>query len=146
MTSITKKTIFLSILGIMVIAIAAGLFYYFKPPPSAQFATGKKVTATDLYQSFITDSTKAKAAFADKVLEVSGNVTGVSQNQQKQVVIMLKTGTPGAAVNCTLEGPGENIKQNDNIIIKGFCWGLGAGDADLGILGDVYLGRCYIVK
>jgi hypothetical protein len=45
-----------------------------------------------------------------------------------------------------MEGPVENIKETDNIVLKGFCTGMGAGDTDLGIRGDVYMIRCYGVK
>lgn len=146
MTKKTKKTILFSILGITAVGIAIGLYLYFKGPVNIKDSLGKKVSSTILYQGFIADSIAAKKEYIDQILEVSGIVTRVSENQQKQVIVFLKTDTPGSAINCTMEGPPENIRENNSLIIKGICTGLGSGDADLGIPGDVYLGRCYLVK
>ena len=146
MTKKTKKTFIFSILGIIAIAISIGLYFYFKGPVCVKCASGKKVAAPVLYHTFTADSTAAKKEFSDKILEVSGLVTSVSENQQKQVIVFLKTDIPRTAINCTMEGPAEKIHENDSVIIKGICSGLGSGDADLGILGDVYLGRCFLVK
>jgi len=142
MTGKTKKTILLGV--IVVILFIAGVAYYMynKGPVDVKNASGKKVMATELYKTFSTDSTTAKKQFLEKILEVAGTVTKLSQNQQNQAVVLLKTPAEGAFVNCTLEGPVNDVKEGDNIIIKGICSGIGEGDADLGIAGDVYLIRC----
>jgi hypothetical protein len=38
------------------------------------------------------------------------------------------------------------LPENKQATLKGICTGMGMGDADLGIMGDVYLLRCYLVK
>ena len=151
MTRRTKKTIILSILGLAAIGISIGLYFFYKGPVCVSCTSGKKVSSTVLYQAFLNDSITARKEYSsnartDKILEVSGLVTQVSQNTQNQAFILLKTAVSGASVNCTMEGPVEKTKEGDTIIIKGICIGLNGGDADLGISGDVYLTRCYITK
>jgi len=149
MTPKTKRTILFSVLGL--IAIGAGVGYYLynkKPLNPNDVSPDTKTTSTELYQAFAADTTVAKKNFSrkDEVVEVSGIVSGISTNQDKQSVILLKTNAEGASVSCTMEGPAENVKEGDTVKLKGFCTGMGAGDTDLGIAADVYMIRCYRVK
>jgi len=149
MTPKTKRTILFTVLGL--IAIGAGVGYYFynkKPLNPDDVSPDAKTTSTELYQAFASDTVVAKKNFSRKneVLEVSGIVSRISQNQDKQTIILLKTNEAGASLNCTMEGPAVNIKEGDSARLKGFCTGMGAGDADLGIAADVYMIRCYIIK
>ena len=50
-----------------------------------------------------------------------------------------------AACNSPEPDPTE-VAEAQPIVLKGICNGLGEGDADLGIAGDVYLVRCYVVR
>jgi len=143
----SKKKLIVTLLVIVLIGAAGtGYYLYNKPGVSVEDASGEKVVAAALYQTFIKDTASAKANYTNKILEVSGLVTQVSQNPQQQHIILLKTGTEGASVNCTLEGPPGDIGTGRQISIKGICNGIGEGDADLGLPGDVYLVRCYILK
>ena len=89
---------------------------------------------------------KSKKNYTNKILEVSGMVTAISENQRHQPVVLLKTNTDGAAINCTFEGNAGDISTGNAVSIKGICNGIGEGDADLGIMADVYLVRCYVLK
>ena len=142
----TKRNILLSVAVILLVAVGTGYYMYNKPAQDVESAEGKKVLATALYESFAKDSAVAKKNYAEKILQVSGVITEVSTNQQKQAIILLKTNTDGASVNCTMEGPAEGLTTGNTVEIKGICNGMGEGDADLGIMGDVYLVRCHIVK
>ena len=146
MTKKTRKTILFSVLIILLAAAGVAYYMYNKGPVNVKNASGKKVMATELYKTFSTDSITAKKQYLEKILEVGGIVTQLSQNQQNQAVVLLKTTSDGAFVNCTLEGPVNGTKEGDTIKIKGICSGIGEGDADMGIAGDVYLIRCYLVK
>ena len=108
-------------------------------------ANATKVAAMELYQTFANDSAVAKIKYLEKILEVSGDVTQVDKNQQGQVIILLKTHTAGASINCTMEDTSGKIKTGGKIKIKGICSGLGQADKDMGISADVYLTRCYLV-
>lgn len=140
------KKIAIVILILAVAGAIAGYCLWNKPHQDVADAAAKKVTAIELYHSFTTDSVIAKKNYIQQVLEVSGVVSSISKNQQQQVVILIKTATEGASVNCTMEGPANNIKEGSTISIKGICDGIGQGDADLGIMSDVYLVRCYLVN
>ena len=131
------------------IAIAAGSIGYNlwnKPAVNVADAGGIKTGAAALYKTFSTDSLIAANKYSQQIVEVSGIVYSTSLNQQDQTVILLDSGMDGGNINCTMEGKTEHIKKGDSIILKGICNGLGQGDVDLGILGDVYLVRCYQVN
>ena len=146
MTPTVKKTILYAVLGLVAVGAGVGYYFYNKGPRDVKNANGKKVMATALYETFSKDSVAAQKNYTDKILETSGIVTKVSQNQQNQAIVMLKTNEDGASINCTMEGPANTIKEKDTVILKGICSGIGQGDADLGIKADVYLTRCYLIK
>lgn len=140
-----KKTGIIIVI-LVLIGAAGGYFFWNKPHKDVHAAEGIKVTAADLYQSFITDSTIANAKYIDKVVEVNGIVKSSSVNQQQQIVLSLQTKNDDAAINCTMEQKDVAVKDGTEVKLKGICTGIGEGDADLGIMGDVYLIRCYIAE
>jgi hypothetical protein len=144
--SAQKKYIILAFLAVAIIACATGLYFYNKGPVNVQSSQAIKINAAALYQVFLADSLQAKKNYADKVLEVSGTVKQVSKNLQNQVIVMLQTNEAGAFINCTLEEDKTGLVENKPVTLKGICTGMGMGDPDLGILGDVYLTRCYMVN
>lgn len=134
------------LLTLVLVGAIAGSYMFNKKGPDIANASGVKVSAAKLFEAFSKDSVLANKTYLDKIVEVSGQVTKLNKNQQSQSIVLLKTNTAEASINCTLESPaGTNIKEGTNITIKGICTGLGQGDADFGILPDVYLSRCYIV-
>lgn len=141
-----KKYIIYSILVFVVIVGAIGFFMFNKGPVAVKNAAALKVKAEELYVAFAEDSVLARQAYANKILAVSGMVSRVSKNQQNQVIVMLQTNESGAFVNCTLEEEGVRPQENKPAVLKGICTGIGMSDPDLGILGDVYLIRCYVNK
>jgi len=149
MTPKTKRTILFTVLGLIAIGAGVGYYYYTKKPLNPNdVSPDTKTTSTELYQAFAADTTVAKKRFSRKneVVEVDGIVTDMSQNPDKQSVILLKTNAEGASVNCTMEGPIGSIKEGDPVKLKGFCTGMNGGDAEMGILADVYMTRCYLLK
>ena len=146
MSPTMKKIIIYAVIGVLIIGACIAYYMYTKGPVDVKNASGIKIASSALYQSFSKDSSLAKKNYSDKIVEASGIVEKISQNQQNQAIVFLKTGENGAYVNCTMEGPAQGIKEKDSISVKGICTGMGMGDADLGILGDVYLVRCYLAK
>ena len=150
MTPKTKRTILLTVLGLIIIGAGVGYYLYTKKPLNPNdVSPDTKTTSTELYQAFATDTVVAKQKFSrkDEVVEVSGSVTGMSQNPDKQPIILLKTNAEGASINCTIEGPAPNIKEGDKVNLKGFCTGMnGSVDLEMGVLPDVYMSRCYLIK
>lgn len=142
----SKKSILISLLLIVLLAAAFGYYLFNKGPVDVKNSSAIKTNAAALYDKFDTDSAAAFKNYSGKILEVSGEVTAVSENQEKATIILLKTNAGGASVNCTMEeDPGE-IKINDRVNIKGICSGMGQADEDLGIKADVYLTRCFLIK
>ena len=152
MTPKTKRTILFTVLCLVAIGASIGYYLYNKKPLNPNdVSPDTKTTSTELYQAFATDTVSAKKKFSRKneVVEVSGLVVSVSQNPGKPPFILLKTNEDGASVNCTIEGPLENIKAGDSVNLKGFCTGIqsiDATDIDIKIVGDVVVMRCYIIK
>ena len=140
-----KKNIIIIFLAVIIIAGAIGFYFYNKGPVNVKNAAAIKTEAAALYQSFLKDSTVAKKTYLNNVLEVSGLVMKVSKNQENQVIVMLQTNESGAYVNCTMEEV-AGLAENKQVTLKGICTGMGMGDGDLGIMGDVYLVRCYLIK
>mgnify|MGYP003536180731 FL=1 len=140
-----KKNIIIIFLAVIIIAGAIGFYFYNKGPVNVKNAAAIKTEAAALYQSFLKDSTVAKKTYLNNVLEVSGLVMKISKNQENQVIVMLQTNESGAYVNCTMEEV-AGLAENKQVTLKGICTGMGMGDADLGIMGDVYLVRCYLIN
>ncbi|MEP6676274.1 MAG: hypothetical protein ABJA78_14015 [Ferruginibacter sp.] len=151
MTTTTKKRVFFSILLLAAAGLITGYMLWNKSHFSIKNADPAAIiSANELQQTFSTDSVTAKNKFIGdennkKVIEVNGLVTELKQDQKKQDVILLKTATDGAFINCTFEEKITGIKVGDNIVLKGMCTGYNF-DADMGIPGDVVLVRCYLIK
>lgn len=129
--------------GLLLCASIIGYLVWTKPHINVKDADAIGTNAILIYNSFTGDSTTAKSIFLNQVVSVSGVVKEVLVNQQQQQIILLKTGVPGASVNCTMEQNGPKIKEGDKVVIKGICSGFIGGDKEMGIPGDVFLIRCY---
>lgn len=146
-----KKKIWLAILVIALCAAAIGYYMFNKKHFSVQDAEPAAIiTATALHQTFVTDSSLAKNKFTGdennkKVITVDGEIAEIRKDQQGNTIVLLKTGTDEAFINCTMEGKAENINAGNKIVLKGICTGYNF-DADMGIPGDVILIRCYLIK
>lgn len=141
-----KKHIIISIVvAVIVLTGAIGWQMYNKGPVDVRKSRGIAVETTELYQEFAANRAEAREKYAGKILEVTGIVNRIEENIQQQQVILLKTGEPGAFINCTMEEKMETV-VGEIVKIKGICSGMGEGDADLGIKGDVYIMRSYPVN
>lgn len=143
MTNKTGKIILATALLVIAIGLAGAYRMWNKPHQNVEDAPAIAVTATELYNCFIKDSVKANEQYTNKIVQVSGEVSQVSMNQQLQQVVLLKTAVDEAFVNCTLEGKKVSAKAGDRITLKGICSGYISGDADMGLPGDVFLIRSY---
>jgi hypothetical protein len=143
MVNKTKRYIVLAIITIITITIIIGYKIWNKPHQNIKDATALKATASALYLSLSSDSTRMKSTFVNKVVAVSGEVKQVAKNQLNQQIILLKTNIPDGSINCTMEEKVNDIKIGEPILLKGICSGFISGDIDMGLSGDVYLIRCY---
>ena len=138
-----RRYIFLFLAATIAIAAIIGYRAWNKPHENIEDAIAIKTNASLLYNSLANDSLNAKSDFINKVVMVSGKVKQVSENQQKQQVILLQTNIADGSVNCTMEENIKNIKVGDSISLKGICMGYTGGDSDMELPGDVFLIRCY---
>ena len=146
MSGKTVKTIAYTVVAVVIFSATAVYFLWNKKHRDVAGTDGIKIEAGVLYKNFTADAVVANKNYVQQVLQVAGTVSSISKNQQGNTVALLKTTADGAYINCTMEQAVVDVKQGTNVLIKGICNGLGQGDAELGILGDVYLVRCYLVK
>jgi hypothetical protein len=146
MTPKRKKIILFLLPGIVVVGAAFAFYFYNKGPLDVKKATGIKVNAYNLYQTYFKDSLLAVKKYSNKIVETTGVVAQVTLNQQNQRVVLIITNETGAFINCTMEDSTTVIKEDETVKIKGICSGIMGMDASMGILGDVYLSRCYVIK
>jgi tRNA_anti-like len=144
MTGKLKRNILFFFIICALVAFIAGYLLWNKPHRNVKDADAIETNAIDLYNIFISDSAKANVTYLNKVVKVSGTISGISVNQKHQKIILLKTSVSGASVNCTMEENINNYKAGDTIKLKGICSGYITGDADMGLTGDVFLIRCYV--
>lgn len=125
----------------MVLVISAAAYVWFfvwnKPQTNVANADGIKIAATALFSAYNSNEQIANQKYLEKILEVSGEVTGVNKNAEGLTVILLKTDDPMFGVNCTLEQKNVQVKEGDTILLKGIC---------TGFLTDVVMIRCYKVN
>ena len=139
----TKRNIFLILIATIIAIAIVGYSIWNKPHLNVKNANAIKTTAIALYSDLSNNDSIPKSIYLNKVVEVLGEITHVSINQQHQQIILLKTNVSGGSVNCTMEEKVNNIKAGDSIVLKGICSGYIGGDIDMGLPGDVFLTRCY---
>jgi uncharacterized protein (DUF1330 family) len=142
----TRNNYLILILIFVLAAAMAGYHFFNEGPVNVVKARGIKATTDELYTSYVQDSIAAAEKYGSKVVEVTGVVSETIENTRNQQVILLKTANAGGNINCTMEQTVSLLKTGDRVKIKGICNGLGEGDAELGIPGDVYLSRSVISK
>jgi hypothetical protein len=119
---------------------------YNKGPVDVAQSKAIEVDPVQLYNAYITDSVAAHKNYDGKIVILTGEVSGISENTQKQQVILIKTSATGGNINCTMDKAVPNVVAGRKLTVKGMCSGIGQGDADLGISGDVYLTRTIVIN
>lgn len=139
--SFFKKKIVKWTLLVMVLMGATGAVVaykmYNKPHRSVQDADAVAVSAADLVTKYEADEAASNKLYLDKVLNVTGEVDAVAQNQKGETVITLKGSDMGGVI-CTMEEKNTETVQKGSIIkLQGIC---------TGYLTDVVMVRCYHSK
>jgi 3-deoxy-D-arabino-heptulosonate 7-phosphate (DAHP) synthase len=138
-----KRHVLLSLAVVILTGVIIGYKLWNKPHEDIKNASAIRINAMALYHTLANDSSHTPSSFINQVLVVSGKVKHVSENRQKQQVILLETNVPDGSVNCTMEENVRNVKAGDSILLKGICMGYTGGDQDIQLPGDVFLIRCY---
>jgi len=130
-----KKVLIVLLVAIVVGAIAVG-YIWNKPHTKVEDKKGIVISAEALAKAFTDDEKNANAQYLNKAIEVTGTVTEVDKNQDGGTMVVLQTGDPMHAVQCTMRDKGVAATKDKQVTIKGFC-------ADNGIMG-VSLTDCII--
>lgn len=154
-----KKILKIAILLIgAVVLIGGGIgFYMFnKPARDVQNTrTDFSYNSSDIVNEYLTDAQKANDKYLDdtgnsKVLEISGIVAEISEDFNKQKVILLKADADKAGVSCTFTAETNsqvaNIKIGDQITIKGVIRSGASFDQDLDMYENVIIEKSGIIS
>lgn len=142
----TRKKTLLFLFFFLLAAIAIGYYFYNKGPEDLGTSKAVSVTAQDLYQAYLADTSVAQDKYTGKVLLVTGLIARIDKNQQDETIVSLKTNEGNAYINCSIENTPPDLTVSSEVRIKGLCSGMGQGDTDLGLKPDVYLLRCLVEK
>jgi len=99
--------------------------YYMRNQPGRDVTKeqGIGITADSLYKAYSSNEALADSLYTNKAIEVSGEVLGVSKDDNNQTSVELKTSDSSVTVNCKFKvDPGE-IKPGNTITFKGICTG-----------------------
>jgi hypothetical protein len=116
-----KKFILYLLLAGLVIGGATAYFMWNKPHQKVEDMQGLSVTASQLCKDFATDEAKANTTYTGKVLDVSGAVSEVKNNQDGKLVITLQSDDPALSVQCTMRDAGNTATAGQNITVRGIC-------------------------
>lgn len=117
------KKFLIGVVLVVLLAIIAIYLVYNKPHRDPTTESSTKITAVDLFRSYETNEEEANGRYLDKVLEVSGKVIEITNNQENFPVIILETDNPMFAVRCTMEKAEAFANVGDTVKIKGICTG-----------------------
>ena len=82
------------------------------------------IDAHALAKEYNANEKAADAKYLNKVIEVSGTITEIDNNQDGGIMVILQTDDPAAGVQCAMRDKGLKISKG-HITIKGFCSGNG---------------------
>lgn len=111
--------------------------------------------ASDIVSEYLTDSNLANDKYLDeegesKILEVKGVIASISTDFNNQKVILLKNENENAGVSCTFTTKTnqsvENLKEGQNIIVKGVIRSGASYDEDLEMYENVILEKCSLMS
>ena len=156
-----KKKKILKIGAILLIAgllIGGGtVLYMFNMPHRNVQSTSAdySIAASQLVTEYLENPTKANDKYlADdgdsKVLEITGTVAKISEDFNGQKVVLLKSETDKAGVNCTFTNETNqnvsNIKIGETLKIKGVIRSGASYDEDLGMYENVIVEKSDLIK
>ena len=85
-----------------------------------------------------------------KVLEIKGEVSNISENFNKQKVVLLKSSLDSAGVSCTFTAETNesvnHLTKGELIIVKGVIRSGASYDKDLGMYENVIMDNCKIIS
>jgi len=152
---IVKRGLIIIALGIV---IGGGVFLYmfFQPHRNVQATkTDFQLEAKQIVDEYLKDAKTANNKYLQeegnsKVIEVSGVVSEISEDFNKQKVVLLKGMGENAGVSCTFTSEtnknAAKLKIGDKVTIKGVIRSGAGYDEDMELYEDVIMEKCDVVK
>jgi hypothetical protein len=144
------------ILILAALLVIGAVFYaynlYNKPHTDVAASEASQIIAAhEIFTAFDTNEQAAMAIYADKVIQVEGQLVSKDLSNIKEPQILLKGSDDEGFVRCGFK-PKElskiqNLTDSTSIKIKGICMGYN-GSEELDLLGskDVVLSNCIIIE
>jgi hypothetical protein len=136
--------IVLIVLGSIILIAGAYAFYQWNKPHrqiSSEIAT-HTLSAFEFFKQYNADENKSNKIYLDKVVAIKGSIKEITQNQDKNAVLILETGDEMIGIHCTMDAKAneeiKNLKTKQEIIVKGMCTGM--------TLTDIVLIQCIILN
>lgn len=141
-----------------VIVVGGGIFLYmfFQPHRDVQATQSDyQLNAKQIVDEYLADYKAANDKYLQeegdsKVIEITGIVAEISEDFNKQKVVLLKNLGENAGVSCTFTSEtnqnAENLKIGDQVTIKGVIRSGAGYDEDMELYEDVIFEKCDIVK
>ena len=133
-----KKVLYF-ILGIIIILLIAFIVVINLPQASTKNkAANFSMDAKELFSAYSGNEANANAKYNGKVIEVSGKLMDISEDEQGATVLLLDSGDDFGGILCTLDNTPKKMPSiGQELKIKGQC---------NGILMDVVLSKCHIIS
>lgn len=150
------KTVLLFLL--VGIVLAGGIVYYLFNQPHRnvqETKTDYSFSSSQIVKEYLSNATAANEKYLDeegvsKILEITGTVAKISEDFNKQKVILLKSESDSAGVSCTFTPENvasiNSIKIGESIAVKGVIRSGASYDKDLEMYENVILEKCSVVS
>jgi hypothetical protein len=112
------KRIIYIVLALALVGGAVGVYMWNKPHAKVEDAEGVAITAANLCNAFASNEAEATRQYTNKVLDISGVVTEVKDNQEGKAAITL-AGNDMASVQCTMRDAGATAQVGKSVTIRG---------------------------
>ncbi|HYG51820.1 MAG TPA: hypothetical protein VD905_13005 [Flavobacteriales bacterium] len=123
--TLKRKIIYFGVVAVLGVGVYAYYEYTRKPATASELSTDFKMTAEELRTAYDNEEA-ANKKYLDKIIEVSGTVDAVSENN-KAWDVSLATSDPMTLITVQLmpeEGKNASkLKPGDKVTLKGICNG-----------------------
>ena len=136
---------------ILIIAVIVGGWYAYSEYNRTQDDLKKRkadyvVEAAQLLEEFENQEIESQKKYADKIIEVNGNVKGIEQ-EDGSVTIVLGNEITLSSIRCAMDTlhqhDASGLSKGSSLIIRGACTGYNKDELGLG--SDLILNRCVII-
>lgn len=151
-----RRVTFWGITSMVILAVTYGIIMYNMPHRDVQAtATDQQIDAQTLVNEYLSNSTKANQKYLDEegestIFEVTGKISGISEDFDGLPVVLLKEKKDKAGVSCTflkeVKPQIKSLKLGQKVTVKGVIRAGASYDADLEMYEHVIIEKCNVIK